>query len=180
MSRTPSTQSTPPVGYRLRRDDEADVPTTFGELDTPAGLAVLRVRELSVPYYVGGHGHPVPTRIYEVAVRTPTTVRGRQALDDDGFVTISDCFLDAGGRVPDTHLDVHLAAGVWALRQCRDRLAELAADRPARPSRRVARPRMPSAPGLEEPAEGDGPATPDPPPAQAEPARRVRVVRRAA
>ena len=176
MSGTPLSQSTPAVGYRLRRDDEADAPTTFGELDTPEGLAVLRVREFSVPCHVGGHGQPVPTRIYEVAVRTPKTVRDRLALDDDGFVVLVDSFLDAGGRVPATHLDVHLSAGVWALRQCRARLAERAADRPATPSRRVAKPQLPSAPGMEEPGDG-GPARPSLPPAEDGPPRRLRVVR---
>ena len=63
-----------------------------------------------------------------------------------------------------------------ALSEDDPRLAERAADRPPTPARRVVRPQMPSAPGMEEPGDG-GPARPSLPPAEDGPPRRLRVVR---
>ena len=175
--------------YRRRRDldaapdAEGEVAETVGQLDTPAGVALVRVRQLSVPFHVGGRGL-VATRIYEVALRTARTLRERQGDARDGWVVVWDNFL-VSGHVPDSHLDVHLAAGLRVARMLRDSaLAAVAVgdvaspDRgPARPAR-VVRPQMPSAPGREDASPGHGTWPPAPPRGPSTAPARVRVVRR--
>ena len=116
-------------------------------------MAVIRVRSWSTPFHVGGLG-VTWTRLFSVAVRTPRTIRERQAPGDGGFVTIEDCFLVDGRTSPRHHAEVHVIIGRRIEAAAARRLAlepqALAADRPPSRPYRAVRPQMPSAPGKEE------------------------------
>ncbi len=168
------TSSSPPEGYESE---------TLSEVPTPFGVAVVRVRRHTEFFHVGGVG-PVRTPVYSVAVRTPRSVRERQAPSDGGFVTTHPHFLFTGpdrlGYTPGNAAEVHVAVGREIERAVDRKLVEAArraaeADRPPRRARRVPRPQLPSAPGMEEPA-GDGPALRPVPPAEGA-ARPFRIVR---
>ena len=100
---------------------------TFSLVRTPYGGCALRVRALSVPYWVGGRGY-VPTPVYEVAVRTPRTIRERQAPCDGGFVTVDRAWLRPDLTIPADAAEVHVAVGLDVERRAEQRYAaELAA-----------------------------------------------------
>lgn len=140
-------------------------------VETPAGVVAVRVREYEVPCHVGGRG-TVWTPRYEVAVRTPRSVRERQAPADGGFVVVEAAWLRPDMTVPDGAAEVHVAVGldVEAVTAARAASQRAAADRPpARPDR-PARPALPPAPAPERRSDdgsggegAEGPPTAPPP-----------------
>jgi len=194
MSRT----SSPQDRARLRALTPAaeDPSVKEGLVATPYGVATIRVRRLSVLFWVGGRGY-VPTPVYEAEVRTPRTVREKQATATDGFVFVDGHVLIGGdghpglGRAPADFYEAFAEVERRLLRAVEARLAverrqrggapersaaqHGAADRPAAHPRRVARPVMPNAPGREEPA--DRPWATPPPVSPGAPGTRLCLVR---
>ncbi|MAQ95060.1 MAG: hypothetical protein CMM84_16215 [Rhodothermaceae bacterium] len=172
MKRTSRRQSTAPLHApqappRLHEDRNV----RDGLLDLgPLGVATVRIVRTSLLFYTGGRGD-VPEVVYEAYLRTPRTIREKQG--DGGWVLLYGQVL-VNWQTPASALHAWRVVAGRVEAMVATRPLPVAADRP-RLARVPSPPRLPSAPGMEEPL--DRPSATPPPVPPRSPRGPVRIVR---